>query len=565
MMNGLLFVPAGVSAETPVPAIVVSHGMYNNREMQDANFVELSRRGFVVLSMNMLSHGSSENVENIGIVTTGMYEAVKMLTTLNYVNTDKIGITGHSLGGMSSNVAAALDNAAEKQLISAILLNNADATYKDAETGEYINAYGNRDTGIVAAQYDEFFMSDVDENENVTAQRDYLQYKNAQSFLYFGTDPSGKELRQAETMYAQNIEGEEAVRVIYNPAIIHPWSHFSQQSTKAAIEFFDKTLNAPLPLASTNQIWQIKEAFNLLGLIGFAIFVVNFTILMVFTPFFSVLKAEAPVQPRPFTGNGKAWFWGSISLAALFGTVVYLPILQGVKAFTTFADPVGQSSPWGVSCWAAACGLFAILMITIILHRNGKKDGINLVERGVKMPISKLAKTVLLAVIVVAVSYAFVFFADYFFKADFRIWVLAVKAFDSSKLFIALFPYMVFFLIYYIANSVAVNSFNYNTLGIKEGKGAWVNTAVLALFNSLPAIILVALQYSRFFSTGFLLFKNNMNNMFIVWLFPIIVILAAAAVISRKIYRATNNPYLPGIINGVIITLIACSNTLTWA
>lgn len=55
--------------------------MYNNREMQDANFVELSRRGFVVLSMDMFSHGYSENVSRVGTVLTGMYEAVKMLST----------------------------------------------------------------------------------------------------------------------------------------------------------------------------------------------------------------------------------------------------------------------------------------------------------------------------------------------------------------------------------------------------------------------------------------------------------------------------------------------------
>lgn len=127
-MSGLLFVPEGVSAEHPVPAIVVSHGMYNNREMQDANFVELSRRGFVVLSMDMFSHGYSENVSEVGTVLTGMYEAVKMLSTLSYVDTSRIGITGHSLGGMSSNVAIAQDNAADVQLISAVLLNSADAT-----------------------------------------------------------------------------------------------------------------------------------------------------------------------------------------------------------------------------------------------------------------------------------------------------------------------------------------------------------------------------------------------------------------------------------------------------
>jgi len=35
------------------PAIVVSHGWWNNREMQTPNYVELARRGYVVMSIDM--------------------------------------------------------------------------------------------------------------------------------------------------------------------------------------------------------------------------------------------------------------------------------------------------------------------------------------------------------------------------------------------------------------------------------------------------------------------------------------------------------------------------------
>ncbi|MEZ4628457.1 MAG: alpha/beta hydrolase, partial [Eubacteriales bacterium] len=195
-MSGLLFVPDGVSAENKAPAVIVSHGMFNNREMQDLNFVELSRRGFVVLSMDMYSHGHSESVANIGGILTGMYEAVKMVSTLSYVDTARIGITGHSLGGMSSNVAIAIDNAMPTRLIAAVLLNCSDATYVDEASGAYTDIYGSRDAGIVAAQYDEFFMRQTDANGNTTSPRDFLKNSNAQSFLYFGTDPAGKDLRE---------------------------------------------------------------------------------------------------------------------------------------------------------------------------------------------------------------------------------------------------------------------------------------------------------------------------------------------------------------------------------
>ena len=86
-MDGWLFIPDGVSAENPAPGIVTSHGMYNNKGMQDANFVELARRGYVVLAQDMPSHGESENVNNVGLVTSGLYQSVKVLANLPYVDT----------------------------------------------------------------------------------------------------------------------------------------------------------------------------------------------------------------------------------------------------------------------------------------------------------------------------------------------------------------------------------------------------------------------------------------------------------------------------------------------
>jgi len=558
-LSGLLFVPAGVSAENKVPAIVTSHGMFNNREMQDANFVELSRRGYVVLAIDMPSHGHSENVPIIVDVLNGMYEAVKMLASLNYVDSERIGITGHSLGGWSCDAAVGADNEAPAQLISAVLFNCADATYKDPETQEYVNIYGSRDVGIVAAQYDEFFMVDTDENGNPTSPRDYVKYGNAQSFLHFGKDPAGLDKRTGGTIYHETINGEDAIRVIYNPAITHPWSHFSKRSTTATIEFFEEVFGAPSPIAAGSQVWQWKEFFNLLGLIGFAIFVVNFTILMLFTPLFSPLRANEPVMPRAFQTGDKVWFWGGISATALFGAIMFLPILSNVNSFTIMKEPWAQSSPWGVSCWAAAVGIFAVLCMFAVYRFHGKKNGINLTDTGVKIGLKKLGKTVLLAIIVVSVSYGCVFFADYFFKSDFRIWVLAVKAFNATKVYTAVFPYMVLFLIYYVAQSVAANSFNYNTLGKKQ----WINTAVVAFFNAIPPLIILIIQYVKFFATGFMAWTDP-GSMFIVWLIPVLVILPVTTIMSRKIYRVTGNPYLPGIVNGVIVTLISCTNTLTW-
>ena len=63
-LDALLLVPKNATADNKAPAIVVSHGWYNNREMQDLNYVEYARRGYVVLAISMYGHGDSEVIES---------------------------------------------------------------------------------------------------------------------------------------------------------------------------------------------------------------------------------------------------------------------------------------------------------------------------------------------------------------------------------------------------------------------------------------------------------------------------------------------------------------------
>lgn len=62
-MSAILAVPDTATAETPAPAIVTIHGWYNNKEMQDLNYIEYARRGFVVLAIDQYSHGDSDSAD----------------------------------------------------------------------------------------------------------------------------------------------------------------------------------------------------------------------------------------------------------------------------------------------------------------------------------------------------------------------------------------------------------------------------------------------------------------------------------------------------------------------
>lgn len=547
-MSAYLMIPENATVESPAPAVVTSHGYLNNKEMQDANYVELARRGFVVLAIDQPCHGDSQvmAIRN----ADGVYQGVLALSRMPFVDVNRIGITGHSMGGGSCNSAVAEDNENGTNLISAVLLNCADATYKDTD-GNFANIYGSRDVAILAAQYDEFFHMYTDESGVMRQAPYFMQGINSQSFLNFGVDPTGLEARTAYTVYTETIDGEEAVRVIYNPDIIHPWSHFSAKATTSVIEFFNMTLDAPNPLPGNDQVWQWKEAFNFVGLLGFVVFICSFSILMVYTPLFSVLRASEPVQPAKLAdGKGKLWFWLSLAAGALFSMLIYRWIL---KVGTSMS--VSQTEAMGLGLWSTLCGVFTILSMLVFYYCYGKKRGLDLDELGVKLPAKKFGLTVLLAVIVVVVSYGCVFVADYFFYADFRIWTLAIKAFEAPIL--KYLPYALLFVTFYVASSVANNCFNYNEIGGKP----WVNTIIVAVMTTLPALILPWIQYITYYSTGAM--KWAESAMHILWLFPIVLILFGSVVISRVVYKATKNPYLPGLINAAIVGLLTITNTCT--
>ena len=555
-MSAYLLVPKTATAENPAPAIVTSHGYLNNKEMADANYVELARRGFVVLSIDQPDHGDSDVTPDFFILAPdGVYQGVLALSRMPFVDTSRIGVTGHSMGSWSVNAAVQTDNLNETPLIASVLIHCNDPLYQD-DAGNFANPYGSRDVGVISAVYDEFFGTSVGADGQPLSSPYFMETATAQSFLNFGRDPAASEVREAYTEYREDVDGKETLRIIYRPPIIHPWSHFSARSESYICDFFSKTLNAPNPIEPTNQVWQWKEAFNFVGVIGFTLFLASFATLLVFTPTFASLRVEEPVKAMPVKDKaGKLWFWLTLLAGAVFGCLVFLTLVNIGNGMA-----IAQGEAMGLGLWSTACGLFTILSMIVWYNAYGKKNGVDLADRGVKLPAKKLGLTVLLALIVVVVGYGIVFVEDYFFFADFRLWTLAIKAFEKPIL--RYLPYILLFFTYYIAISVATNCFNYNNIGGKA------NGIICALFAAAPAIVLPLMQYGTYFNTNHMLWmQKTMADpnypMFVLWLFPIILILFGTTLVTRYVYKSTKNPYIAGLINAIIVGIITITNTCT--
>ncbi|MBQ2896569.1 MAG: alpha/beta hydrolase, partial [Oscillospiraceae bacterium] len=66
-LTGKLYIPQSATAQRPAPAVLLLHGSQNDRETNAAFSIELSRRGYVVLSLDEYGHGySSEGMASRG-------------------------------------------------------------------------------------------------------------------------------------------------------------------------------------------------------------------------------------------------------------------------------------------------------------------------------------------------------------------------------------------------------------------------------------------------------------------------------------------------------------------
>lgn len=251
---------------------------------------------------------------------------------------------------------------------------------------------------------------------------------------------------------------------------------------------------------------------------------------------------------------------GASLVVAVLGAVLYIPIVTGLKGDANGRIIFAQNSTMALGVWVAVCGLIAMLAMWLVQRAN-RDDGLRAAELGISTTGKRTLLALGLGVIVVFCSYLWVIAADLIFKTDFRIWFTAAKTFTGRLFVISIFPNLFFFLIYFAASSLMVNSFGYYS----EKKGS---LALQMLISVLPALSIVLIQYIKLFSTGavaFSVYGGSSAHSMILWLFPMLLFVPTAVLISRKLYQKTNDPYLPALINACIVTFMTCANTSSWA
>lgn len=582
-VGGKLFLPDEAGADNQVPLVITSHGYLNNNEMQDSIAIELSRRGVAVIAMDAYFHGNSSS-SDIPVVESCMTEGTGMIAlveyaygNLNYVDNTRIGIMGHSMGGMNVWFTLAYYgaqyNAAIEQAQDPASDGGQDITQAEQEYADSLNKVNaGLASGNVRLSTEEMF-----QNIHANVGINYSLYDEGCYDLTRGNGDLSGECYESLSAVNSALAPEEQVtsveigrfygsaedkslRVIYNPANTHQLQHFSTECTADNVEFFTTALQVDTSLDNNDQIWLYKELFNALGLVGCMLAIVPMALLLLELPVFASLQTpQPPAFPPLDTGRRKLRFWGCWVLSWIISWLSFMPVskLDMVIFPSTAAMGFGSWFPQqcnnGVMLWAVFNGIVGIILFLVSCKSAGESGKASM--EAVRIRIRAFLKTLVLALCVFVGFYAFLFAAEYFFNTDYRFWFIAVCDFSADKLLVAL-PYLLFFFIFFAANAMVCNVSS-RVAGQKE----WLNLLICAVGNVLGIVLVNAQQYIHLFATGNALFGPD--RLYPMVALPLIPFLFAAAYINRALFKATGKVWLGAMVNCLIIVMISVANTAT--
>lgn len=618
-LSGLLYKPEGADNQ-PRPTLIATHGYLNSGEMQDAQAIEMSKRGYVVLALDQYDHGHSTGtmekpVPFFSFWPHAIYDAVQYMYEQEYVMKDESGngliaVSGHSMGGFSSTHAVILDEAdfadsGVRKIFTSLTMGSDYQWLKVLGfDDEAINqAYGPRLSGKVAGQYDEFFFDAAAAGAGKSVvKKDYVGTEEGQGFLGNPENPVAGKIYE--------VDGGK--RVIYQPNETHPWNHFSKESTGDAISFYDMAFadyGDLVKIDEAGQSWMFKEFASFVALIGFFMLFIPVILLLSKLPFFnSIYTAKTVPLPEPKTDGSKLTryllivfvsLYPALFFSALYGaditgmrllrqvSMIFIAVALIIYIFS-FIKNYSKNAKTG------SLLLLVLSVIQYVLLRSQDKflETTPFFGAPTVNPIVFWALNVSVVMLMVAVCYHYVTkksegatIANYGVKANVKTIVASlVTAILAAAIgFGILFAVDALFKVDFRLWTVAVKTFevqhfiallkyaplffvyyfivgmsvNMNTAGEKyDGIKGYI-ISILHFVGGLSLYLVY--QYGLLFITGTAGYPGeSLSSIIVIGLVPILMI---AAIFNRYLFRITGNIYVGTFINTLVMTMVTIANT----
>ena len=558
-----LFKPISATSDTPAPFVAVVPGFQRSREALSNIAIELSRRGFVVVSIDPYGQGSSSSSMSTRSATYegyGMFALIDYVfetDNLNYVDKSRIGATGHSAGGNAAIRGAAYFGKEASETDSA--LSKLHSVYISGYVLTLRNSvlrHVNSNIGVSYALYDEGAFRNKLKNGDMRFAPEALKVVNSGRLK---TLPKLKEV-ELDKLYG-NINDRTA-RIVHNEPLLHPFQPYNGLATANQIKYFETVFSHKSELSPEDQIWQWKEFLGLVSLITSLVMLIPLGRILLKVPYFNEIVNPVPNPSKPPVGRGKIIFWSLFGISALIACVSFIPMVEVSKQL--FVDASSRKQTWffpqrmnnPVMLWAVFNGFVGFLFFFLTYKLFGKKNGVNPMDWGIFITKKMACKTFILGLLIFFFYYLYLFVIDYFFLVDYRFWFMGVRVFQPTIL-ILLLMYAPIFFIFFLMSSLRANT----SMRI-EGHPEWLSMFIAGTGNSMGLILIIIIQYTWFATTGEVYWTTNW--LYINLLFGVVPMMFALPYFNRYFFYMTGSIYLGPIVTCLVFIMILSSNTVSY-
>lgn len=309
LLAGKLYLPKGVDSSNPAPGVLAIHGYNNDKDVQKPHAIELSKRGMVVLAIDVLNHGDSDfaNTSTGSGQSAVPYEAMTWLKAQPYVDATKLACTGHSMGAYYT-LYIALANP-DLEAIAPVAFAPITSFYGMLRAG-------NPDLDIlqVSSWGEEFGRA---YNETIEA---FLARCEDSIAAYTG------ETAQWDYTYGNFTAGATRFELLKKT---HPGQTHSRKSTAAITAFFLQSLmdyteeDAFASANKGNMVYWIGDVFGVISMFALIFSIIPLGMLLMKTESFKEVAQPMPKYRESYAP--KTWVWwifGAVNAA--IGALTYI-------------------------------------------------------------------------------------------------------------------------------------------------------------------------------------------------------------------------------------------------
>ncbi len=537
MMYGLLYIPKGTTSKNPAPGVVAIHGYINSHDTMDGFAIELARRGCVVLAVDQTGHGFSDGPAFAN--GFGGPDSLAYLRSLSIVNPKDVALIGHSMGGWASLAAAATFPDAYRSLV---------LVSSSTDTPPFAPMHGTatfpRNTMVIEALHSEFSQL----MWAVPKGSDFPSSERLQK-LFATTSPI-----VPGQLYGSIADGTG--RMFYYPNTIHPGLTFDHAAIGHAIDWIQQTLTGVGTLSANRQIWLWDEIGTLIALIGVILVIFPVGELLLRAPFFRSVAQPVPVA-RQAKGFG---LWIGAIVLDVIGILTFFVFQNwGNKIFPASAV-FAQTITTGIMTWAVLGGIIGLILFLLwhfLLNRRqgGNFNSYGLVGATGSLEWANIGKSFLFAMTVLVAPYLLLYFLQWAFATDARIWVFNAKILHPISLRIWV-PYFIPFLFYFLVLGMVLHG----ELRSERLKPGWEMVRNVVLMSG-GFIVFILVEYIPLLSGGTLLTPTQPLLAIVAYQF--VPMYAIITCISTFFFYKTGRIIPGAILNAIFVPLLIVASTAT--